>query len=47
MSREFKGNMRTWTETIRLTDKKKLSNVTKIITQIKVISKVIGLRKCH
>ena len=37
MSRVFKGNMRTWTETIRLTDKKKLSNVTNIITQIKVI----------
>ena len=29
MSRIFKGNMRTWTETIKLTDKKKLRNVTK------------------
>ena len=28
MSRMFKGNMRTWTETIKLTDKKKLCNVT-------------------
>ena len=37
MSRIFKGNMWTFTETIKLTDKKKLSNVTKIIGQIKVI----------
>ena len=28
MSRIFKGNMRTWTETIKLTDKKKFPNVT-------------------
>ena len=27
-SRIFKGNMRTWTETIQVTDKRKLCNVT-------------------
>ena len=30
MSRVFKGNMRTWTETLKLTDKEKLRNVTKL-----------------
>ena len=29
MSHIFKGNMWTWTETIKLSDKKKLRNVTK------------------
>ena len=29
MSRIFKGSMRTWTERIKLTHKKKLRNVTK------------------
>ena len=28
MSRIFKGNMRTWAETIKVKDKKKLHNVT-------------------
>ena len=28
MSHIFKGNMRTWAETIKLMDKKKLRNVT-------------------
>ena len=30
MSSIFKGNMWTWTETIKLTDKEKLRNVTKL-----------------
>ena len=49
----FKGNMQTWTETIKLADKKKLCNVTKIIRQIKVIRqkifadvKVMSSHKC-
>ena len=53
MSHIFKENMRTWTETIKLTDKK-LRNVSKVIRQIKVIrqeiftdAKVMGLPKCH
>ena len=28
MSRIFKGNMWTWTEVVKITDKKKLRNVT-------------------
>ena len=55
MSRIFKGNIRTFTETIKLLDKKKLRNVTiKIIGQSELIrqktftdAKVMGLRKCH
>ena len=38
MSRIFKGNIRTFTETIKLLDKKKLRNVTiKIIGQSELI----------